>query len=584
MKKEPTIENVQTTSIDRRITPHYSCHKPAKISFTVNDTQQVIDTVILDISQSGARISSGTQLPAQIPIHLVLPQIDSSLPEISLSAQVQSENRNINTFIYSLIFKPSAEIAEKLSAYFQYLSPATERRKKERRETSLPVKIDNRTHDRRVSKAFPSQDHQLIKTAEEWHRYSLADFYSIRGADDRDIFSSFYDYVEEGRKFGFSNLYEQELLGPPTNVVKIYDSFHKKDREVLNFSSYNYLGLANHPAVLEAAEKALKHYGLGASGSPILSGTFDIHNELCRNLANFKKKDSVLLYPTGYSGNVGAISALLRPGDVAFIDKFIHASIVDGIILSRAKARYFDNNNIEQLESYLKKETTARRKLVVVEGVYSMDGNISQLPDIVALAKKYNCLMMIDEAHSTLVFGKQGRGVAEYFNVEKDIDITFGTLSKAFGGVGSFVAGNKDTIEYIRYYSRSRFFSCFLPPVIVAGVNKALEVYLNNPSLKKKLWENIKYITDKLLKNKIDIGNTQSQIIPVMIKNDKVAYELARDIFDDGLFVQPIVYPAVKRNQSRFRLSITSQHTQQDMDKAINIIARYFTKYGIINP
>lgn len=415
----------------------------------------------------------------------------------------------------------------------------------------------------------------------EWSNRNLADFYFLRDNNFKEVSSSFNDWVEEAKTQGF-HLLEQELQGKPSNHVIIYDDFNKIYKQVLNFSSYNYLGLSHHPKVISAAAKALRHYGLGASGSPILSGTFKIHNEFCDELARFKQTESVLLYPSGYSGNIGVISALLRPGDVAFIDKNIHASIVDGILLSRAKARYFNHNDTEQLEYYLSKESSTCRKLVIVEGVYSMDGTLSNLPEIVRVAKKYNSAIMIDEAHSTLIFGKNGRGVAEHFDIEDDIDISIGTLSKSFGGIGGFIAGKKDLIEYIKYYSRSRFFSCALPPGITAGLKQALDIYLTNPQLKEKLWQNIEY-SIKILRSKgIDIGNTQSQVIPIMINNDKIIFELGRKILNRNLFIQPVAYPAVKRNRSRFRMSITANHTKKDINNAVAILTECLKEYNLI--
>jgi len=415
----------------------------------------------------------------------------------------------------------------------------------------------------------------------EWDNRNLADFYFLRDNDFKEVSSCFSDWVDEAKTLGY-HLLEQELQGRPDNHVEIFDDFNNVYRKVLNFSSYNYLGLSYHPDVIQAAIKSLSYYGLGASGSPILSGTFKIHNDFAKDLADFKQTESVLLYPSGYSGNVGAISALLKPGDVAFVDKYIHASIVDGIQLSRAKARYFNHNDTDQLDYYLNKENDAKRKLIIVEGVYSMDGTLSNLPEIVPIARKHKAVIMIDEAHSTLVFGKNGRGVAEHFGLEKEIDISFGTLSKSFGGIGGFIAGNKELIEYIKFYSRSRFFSCSLPPGITAGLREALHVYIKTPELKNKLWENIDYSIKSLRAKNIDIGDTQSQVIPIMINNDKIIFELGRKILNQNLFVQPVTYPAVKKNKSRFRISITATHSKTDIDNMVTILANCLKEYNLI--
>jgi 8-amino-7-oxononanoate synthase len=318
---------------------------------------------------------------------------------------------------------------------------------------------------------------------------------------------------------------------------------------------------------------------LGASGSPILSGTLDLHVEFASKLAAFKQKEAVLLFPTGYSANLGVIAGLMRPGDMVFADQFAHASIVDGIILSKAKPRFFRHNDANDLEKKLK--AFDGRKLVIVEGVYSMDGDLANLPEIVEVCKRHNARIMIDEAHSTFLFGEHGRGLAEKMGVEDDIDIHFGTFSKSLGGIGGFVAGSHKLINYLKAFARSQFFSCALPPAVMAGLIKGLDIAIAEPQLRTKLWSNVDTMQKLLRGAKVDIGNSESQVIPVMIRDDKKVFPIVEEMLHAGVYLHPIRYPAVGKHRSRLRISISAAHTEQDLERGAKIIHQVLSRNGL---
>jgi glycine C-acetyltransferase len=289
-----------------------------------------------------------------------------------------------------------------------------------------------------------------------------------------------------------------------------------------------------------------------------------------------------MLFPTGYSMNVGLIAGLMRPGDLIVADQNSHASIVDGAILSKANIRFFRHNQPEELEKKL--QGPSGKKLVIVEGVYSMDGDVCRLPEIVEIAKRHEARIMIDEAHSTFIYGPNGRGVAEEFGLEDEIDIHVGTLSKALGGQGGFVAGSEELYKYLQGFARSRLFSCALSPVVTAGVLESLRIAKREPELRGKLWSNVEHIRSRLEERGVDVGESTSQVIPVMIRDDRRVFEIAHKLLRDGLYLQPIVYPAVAKHKSRFRISVSSAHTPQQLDEAVDILCHHLRAEGILRP
>jgi glycine C-acetyltransferase len=316
---------------------------------------------------------------------------------------------------------------------------------------------------------------------EELLDYDYSNFYYSSSDDIFAILEPYTEWYDRAQPRGYY-LYSQPMSSRPTAQIDLEEKLEKRHIGLLNLSSYNYLGLSWRPEVIEAARRALERYGLGAAGSPALSGTMDIHLELEHELATFKNKPAAMLFPTGYSTNVGLIQGLMRPGDLIVADQNAHASIVDGAILSKAEVRFFRHNRSEELE---RKLAGARgKKLVIVEGVYSMDGDLCCLPEVVEIAKRHDARILIDEAHSTFIYGKHGRGVAEHFGLEDEIDIHVGTLSKALGGQGGFVAGSKSLYKYLEGFARSRMFSCALSPAVAAGVLEALRIAKREPELR----------------------------------------------------------------------------------------------------
>jgi 8-amino-7-oxononanoate synthase len=410
-------------------------------------------------------------------------------------------------------------------------------------------------------------------------QYDYTNFYFGSGNDPFDMLGPFDEWWKDAEPAGYY-LYGLPMQGEPGTRVDIRNTKTGKiHKNLLNFASYNYLGLSYRPEVKEAVVKAVEIYGNGASGSPILSGSMEVHVELSEQLARFKNKEAVLLFPTGYSVNVGVIAGLMRSGDLIVADQYAHASLVDGMILSKATSRFFRHNKVEDLERKLKKFTG--KKLVLVEGVYSMDGDVAVLPDIVDVCKRYGARILIDEAHSTFIYGQNGRGVAEHFGLEDEIDLHVGTFSKSLGGQGGFLAGSQQLINYLRGFSRSRFFSCGLSPVVTAGILKALEIFEEEPQLREGLWSNVEYMQKLLREAGVPIGQSESQVIPILIQDDARIFEIGEELLRQGIYLNPVQYPAVPKHKSRFRMSISSTHSRQELSEGAKIISKVLERYGI---
>jgi glycine C-acetyltransferase len=409
--------------------------------------------------------------------------------------------------------------------------------------------------------------------------YDYSSFYYSSSDDVFAILEPYTEWYDNAQLRGYY-LYGQPMSSRPTTRVELQEKLELRRLNLLNLSSYNYLGLSYRPEVIEAAKRALDRYGMGAAGSPVLSGTMDVHLELERELATFKAKPACMLFPTGYSTNVGLIQGIMRPGDLIVADQNSHASLVDGAILSKAEVRFFRHNRPEDLEKKL--EVSSGKKLVIVEGVYSMDGDVCRLPEIVEIARKYDARIMIDEAHSTFIYGENGRGVAEAFGLEDQIDIHVGTLSKAIGGQGGFVAGSASLYKYLEGFARSRMFSCALSPVVAAGVLEAVRIASREPGLRGRLWANVSHIRRLLLEEGIDVGESTSQVIPVMIRNDRRIFEIGHRLQRAGLYLQPIVYPAVAKHRSRFRISVSAAHTHDQLNEGVAILAHVLREEGIL--
>jgi len=354
------------------------------------------------------------------------------------------------------------------------------------------------------------------------------------------------------------------------------------NKEVINLCSNNYLGLADHPALKEAAKNTVEKYGVGTSASRLISGTTQLHTALESKIAVFKSAESALVFNSGYAANVGIISALVGRGDIIFSDKLNHASIVDGCLLSGAEFKRYPHCDAEALEEMLKKchsegAPKGRPKnlsLIVTDTVFSMDGDIAPLPKIVALAKRYDCMLMVDEAHATGVLGENGRGAVELFGLECDFAdsggkfIQMGTLSKALGGFGAYAAGSKALIDYFINVSRPFIYTTALPASCMAAAIAAIDIIENQPELRKQLSDNIKFFRDGLN----EIGSTP--IIPVLIGDSRKAVEISNRLLEEGIFIQAIRPPTVPAGKARLRITIMATHTKKDLQEALEKIKK----------
>ncbi len=365
-------------------------------------------------------------------------------------------------------------------------------------------------------------------------------------------------------------LYEPVLLGPAEARTTL--NYRGKSLPVINFSSYNYLGLANHPEVIAAAREALATHGLGACGSPVLSGMSDLHRQLEKRMAEFLGYEDAMLFNSGFGGALGAISGLLRKSDVAVMDNRSHLSLRDGAVLARTRCERFDHNDAESLDAALSRHK-GKRKLVIVEGIYSMDGDFGHLNEVMDVADAHEAQVFVDEAHSMLACGENGRGAVEHFGVERRVQILYGTFSKAFGAMGGFVAGSRETLDYLRFYSHPYVYSCALPPVVVAGILKALELGTTRPELRSRLWENAEYFHAQLNSLGIDTGDSTTYIMPIVIGDRERLYQLGHELRQRGLWVAPVDYPAVPQDKICFRACVTANHTRADLDEALNILS-----------
>lgn len=406
--------------------------------------------------------------------------------------------------------------------------------------------------------------------------YTQVDFFEYWGDDLFEVAGFFSAFLQDASRKGYM-VYGNPISSAPRAEFDVYDRGIGGERSFLNFCSYNYLGYSCHPEVIAEVQKNLLRYGAGAASAPLLSGYYDLSKRLEEAIARFKCKEEAIVFPTGYGVNLGALSCLLKPGDVAVLDILSHASIYDGARLAGAEIKVFSHNNAGHLEKVLKSLKT-KRTIVCLEGVYSMDGDLADLPEMVAVCKKYGAKILLDEAHSTLVFGKNGRGVAEHFGLEDQIDLSVGTFSKAFGAIGGFVAGDAKLMTYLRMYARSYVFSCAMAPHTAAGILKVLELYEKDKSSLEKLWENTRYMQNRLKEAGLDTGGTESQVIPVIVGNDRRLREISREIHRRGLYAGVVTYPAVSSKRTRLRLSMSSNHTVEQMNTCAEIIKDAFAR------
>jgi glycine C-acetyltransferase len=401
------------------------------------------------------------------------------------------------------------------------------------------------------------------------------DFHSTDDAVTRRI-HAIMDRVSKAKDndLYFYNQPVEEIL--PGMKVRVHG------REMGMYASYSYLGLVNHPRINEAAKKAVDQFGTGTHGVRSLAGTLTIHTELEETIANFKHAEAALTYSSGYATNLSVISTLMGRGDYVFSDKLNHASIVDGCLMSGAEFRRFRHNDMEHLDGLLRNAPADVAKLVIADSVFSMDGDIIDLPKVLELCRKYNTWLMIDEAHSVGVLGEKGTGIEEYFGLGDVIDIKMGTLSKTIPSVGGYVAARKEIVSYLRHASRAYIFSAALPPAQAAAANESFKVILDEPWRIERLNQNTKQFIGGLKSMGFDTMLSETAIVPVLCGDDEIAFAMTREAQHHDVFVLPVVSPAVPEGLARLRATVTAAHDPSEIERAMDVIGEAGKKLGVI--
>src|SRR3989440_1577980 len=353
-------------------------------------------------------------------------------------------------------------------------------------------------------------------------------------------------------------------------------------RQVVNLSSNNYLGLTTHPLVRERALDATRTLGVGSGSVRSIAGTMDIHMELERRLADFKKTEAVVVFQSGFAANAGTVAAVLSKDDVVISDELNHASIIDGCRLSRAAIKVFPHKDVGAARKVLESLPARQRKLLITDGVFSMDGDLGALPELCALAEEFGCIMMVDDAHASGVFGKNGRGTIDHFGVHGRVDIQVGTLSKAIGALGGYVAGSKMLIEYLYHRARPFLFSTSHPPATAAACIAAIDVLEQEPQIIDRLWENTRFFKAGLETLGFNTGLSESPITPVIVGEGALAMKLSDSLFAKGVFAQGIAFPTVARDKARVRTIVTATHTRDELQFALDVFGRVGRELGIL--
>jgi len=410
------------------------------------------------------------------------------------------------------------------------------------------------------------------QTSQNVSDYDYSNFFYSASEDPFAILEPYNEWFGRALPRGYY-LYAQAMGTPPRGTITLTEGLDGERLRLVNLSSYNYLGLSYRPEVIAAGKAALELFGLGAAGSPILSGTMHVHARLEHELAQFKQKEAVMIFPTGYSTNVGLMQGLMRPGDWIIADQNAHASIVDGAIMSKANVRFFRHNNPADLERKLKQ--TTGKKLVAIEGVYSMDGDSPDLPRFIELKKKYGCLLMVDEAHSIGVMGKTGAGIGEHFGVVRaDVDLWMGTLSKSFASCGGYIGASKQLVQFLKYSAGGFVYSVGISPANTAAALEALRQLKAHPEKVARIHERAGLFL-KLAKEKgIDTGFSEgSAVVPAILGNSLHALQVSDALKRRGINVQPILYPAVEETAARLRFFCTATHTDQQIRETVQVLA-----------
>jgi 8-amino-7-oxononanoate synthase len=392
-----------------------------------------------------------------------------------------------------------------------------------------------------------------------------------------DILQKCFDY-SLARELRKEKLYPyfRRISSPQDPVVTI------EGEKVIMLGSNNYLGLTSHPEVKQASSEAVLKYGTGCAGSRLLNGTLDIHVELEERLAAFMKTEAALTFSTGYQVNLGVLSCLLGRHDVAVLDKLDHASILDGVRLGFGKCLKYKHNDMKDLAGKLARSAPDSGKLIVVDGVFSMEGDLARLPEIVELKNQHGARLLVDDAHGLGVFGENGRGSAEHFGIEHEVDLVMGTFSKSLATVGGFIAGNATVIDYIKHHARSQIFSAATPPGAAAAVIRAIEIVEREPGRRKELWENTHFMKRELEGLGFDTGDSESPVIPILVGDDMTTFVMARRLQEEGVFANPIVAPAVPPGQAMIRTSYMATHKREHLEQALTALAKVGRELHVI--
>ena len=353
-------------------------------------------------------------------------------------------------------------------------------------------------------------------------------------------------------------------------------------RSVVNLSSNNYLGLTTHPRLRQKALEAVKAFGVGSGSVRTIAGTMAIHMELERKLAEFKKVEAVVVFQSGFTANAGTVSAILTKDDVVISDELNHASIIDGCRLSRAAIKVFPHRDVEAARRVIKDLPASQRKLLITDGVFSMDGDLGPLPELCAVAEETGCIMMVDDAHASGVFGKNGRGTIDHFDVHGRVDIQVGTLSKAIGALGGYVAGTRSLIEFLYHRARPFLFSTSHPPAVAAACIAAIDVLMEEPEIIDRLWDNTRFFKAGLAQLGLNTGLSEGPITPVITGEGTTAMKLSDRLFEEGVFAQGIAFPTVARDKARVRTIVTATHTREDLQFALDQFKKVGTELGLV--
>jgi glycine C-acetyltransferase len=389
-----------------------------------------------------------------------------------------------------------------------------------------------------------------------------------------DYFDQFVRNLQSTNQFN----HMRHITSAADREIDVFDKELNRNVKMLMFGSNNYLGLANHPYVKQKMEEAIRKFGAGVGGPPLLNGYTSLHRSLEERLAHLKGKEDACIFSSGYAANVGLVTALMHSDDAVIYDAYSHASFCDGIRMSGVKSFRFAHNDIDQLRKKLRLAVRENNSqiFVGVEGVYSMDGDLAPLPEIIKLCKEYDAVLLLDDAHGTGMAGQTGKGTAEYFSVENDVDVTLGTFSKSFASTGGFVASSKPIINYLRFFARSYMFSASLSPVVLAAVSACMDILEQDPALINRLRKNISYAATELNKNGFNVS-PQSAIIPLKVPDWMNIRKAANMFYKMGIFMNSIEFPAVPVSQQRFRISLMASHTKTDINRLVEAVSDVWT-------